>query len=297
MLRFFHSFDLKLTLRKQTFWIVVPFLMISLACCAPVHPRTDLATEGTTGTKFVTCGDPTGGKIEDPLAGVKATQFSRKQLADKLRQLRDHLIQSRCSTKQARQDASTQREKLWQLQDEIARLKSQLDREERDDSTSQGSDSLALERQNKQLKEQLSDLPSSQTRREGKRVVVTLGERVLYDPGKTKLKSQAKPTLNRIAGVIKRFPNRLVVVEGHGGNPTIQETRCTSSWHFSAARAGSVIQYLVSKSRMDPKRFVTVGFGEYHPLAHKNTAANRQLNRRIEIVIYPPNIPKLGIKQ
>jgi chemotaxis protein MotB len=51
------------------------------------------------------------------------------------------------------------------------------------------------------------------------------------------------------------------------------------------ARAGSVAEYLLRTTSIDPKRLSTMGFGEYRPLASNDTAHERQKNRRVEIIV------------
>lgn len=296
---------------KQKMCIALIFLlMVSLPGCALVRSsqrsESGPATEGTTETTTTESGemasaDAEDGPIqvdeaEDPLAGVNVDEMNRSQLVGKLQDLRDQLIKTRRSVKQAREDATDQRKQVWRLQDKIARLQEQMNGEggasSMDSSDASGPETVEeLEQQNEQLKEELSEVQSAQTRREGELVIVTLGERILFDLGKAQLKDRAKPTLNTIAGIIQRYPNRRVVVEGHADTQPIQTTQYPSNWHLSAARAVSVIKYLVAQSNMDPERFTAAGYGEYHPIAPNNTAANRQLNRRVEIVLYPPELP------
>jgi chemotaxis protein MotB len=54
---------------------------------------------------------------------------------------------------------------------------------------------------------------------------------------------------------------------------------------LSMARAGSVAEYLLRTTSIDPKRLSTMGFGEYRPLASNDTAQGRQKNRRVEIIV------------
>jgi chemotaxis protein MotB len=51
------------------------------------------------------------------------------------------------------------------------------------------------------------------------------------------------------------------------------------------ARAGSVAEYLLRTTSIDPTRLSTMGFGEYRPLASNDTAQGRRKNRRVEIIV------------
>ena len=54
-----------------------------------------------------------------------------------------------------------------------------------------------------------------------------------------------------------------------------------SNWDLSAARAISVVQYLIAKG-VKPKRLVAAGFGEFQPIDPGNTEEAYRRNRRIE---------------
>jgi len=51
------------------------------------------------------------------------------------------------------------------------------------------------------------------------------------------------------------------------------------------ARAGTVAEFLIEHTTIDPKRISTMGFGEYRPLMDNDTPQGRQKNRRVEIVL------------
>jgi chemotaxis protein MotB len=55
-----------------------------------------------------------------------------------------------------------------------------------------------------------------------------------------------------------------------------------SNWDLSAARAISVVQYLISKG-VSPVRLAAAGFGEYQPIDPGTTEEALAHNRRIEL--------------
>lgn len=125
-------------------------------------------------------------------------------------------------------------------------------------------------------------------------LVVRLAERVLFDLGKADLRSDARQVLDVLAGVLARVPNP-VRVEGHTDNLPIRTERFPSNWELSTARATTVVRYFVEQHRLDPRRFAAVGYGEYHPLVPNTSDANRQKNRRVEVVILP--LSSNGVEQ
>jgi chemotaxis protein MotB len=71
-------------------------------------------------------------------------------------------------------------------------------------------------------------------------------------------------------------------VDGHTDiRPTTGLTFRTN-WDLSAARAISVVQYLISKG-VSPQRLVAAGFGEFQPIDPEPTEAAFSRNRRIEL--------------
>ena len=128
-------------------------------------------------------------------------------------------------------------------------------------------------------------------------LVVTVLDRVLFDPGKAEIKDSARTTLDKVADVLKsRVPEHLVYVEGHTDNDPIRYSGWRSNWELSTARATEVIHYFVESQGVNPARLIAAGFGEFHPVAANDTLVGKARNRRVEIVITPKKITEL-IKQ
>jgi chemotaxis protein MotB len=70
-------------------------------------------------------------------------------------------------------------------------------------------------------------------------------------------------------------------VDGHTDSRPITGGQFKSNWDLSAARAISVVRYLIDKG-VSPKRLVAAGFGEFQPVALGNTEEDYRRNRRIE---------------
>ena len=71
-------------------------------------------------------------------------------------------------------------------------------------------------------------------------------------------------------------------VDGHTDIRPIARLAFTSNWDLSAARAISVVQYLISKG-VSPQRLVAAGFGEFQPIDTERTEEAFSRNRRIEL--------------
>ncbi|MFC1646176.1 flagellar motor protein MotB [Candidatus Omnitrophota bacterium] len=122
---------------------------------------------------------------------------------------------------------------------------------------------------------------------EDKGLVVTFLSEVLFDSGKADIKKGAYASLNKVASVLLDSASGMNVgVEGHTDNQPIKHSGWKSNWELSGARSLSVLTYLIKKG-VSPERLSFIGYGEFHPVASNATAAGRQKNRRVEIVILP----------
>lgn len=107
---------------------------------------------------------------------------------------------------------------------------------------------------------------------------------LLFEPGSAEVKEAAVPLLKELADVVayKGFDVR---VEGHTDSTPVVGGRYSSNWELSAARAASVVEVMVRRQGVDASRFEAVGRGAEHPVASNDTAAGRELNRRVDIFI------------
>ena len=122
----------------------------------------------------------------------------------------------------------------------------------------------------------------------GKGLVITIVGDVLFDSGKAKIRPESYPILDKVATVLKEnVPGLNVGIEGHTDNVPIKFSGWKSNWELSTTRALSVLHYLVEEKNIFPERASALGYGEYRPVASNSTKEDRQLNRRVEIVILP----------
>jgi len=158
----------------------------------------------------------------------------------------------------------------------IAELNAQLDELMR--SKSMLEQKLGQEIDDKQIKLQMME----------KGLVITVVGDLLFDSGKSKIRSEAYPLLNKVSGILR--DNMLqfnVGIEGHTDNVPIRVSGWKSNWELSTSRALSVLHYLVNDQGIAPERLSAIGYGEYRPVASNETAEGRKQNRRVEIVILP----------
>jgi chemotaxis protein MotB len=112
---------------------------------------------------------------------------------------------------------------------------------------------------------------------------------LFFDSGQAVLSVEGKSELDKLASALleleKQIPsdiNWVLRVDGHTDVRPIVTSQFPSNWALSAARAISVVEYLVNKG-VSPQRLVAAGFGEFQPLdANRNEEAYRR-NRRLEL--------------
>ena len=130
--------------------------------------------------------------------------------------------------------------------------------------------------------EALADLASLEIVGPGQ-VVVRMGDEMLFDPGSSTLKPQARRVLRSIVGSIEGSTDR-VWVEGHTDNIPMSTSEFRSNWDLSTARAVVVVRFLESAG-VEAEQLAAVGHSQYKPLADNSTAAGRKKNRRVELLI------------
>src|SRR5204863_7216708 len=115
-----------------------------------------------------------------------------------------------------------------------------------------------------------------QTRDSPRGLIVNMTD-VVFDTGKSTLKPGAREKLAKISGIILAHPGLKIEVEGHTDSVGTDELNQT----LSENRADAVRAFLI-QGGINPDLIVARGFGKSKPVASNDTAAGRQLNRRVE---------------
>jgi chemotaxis protein MotB len=115
-------------------------------------------------------------------------------------------------------------------------------------------------------------------------VTIRMMGEATFDIGRAALRKEFVPLLLKIGEVLSKTKGEIIIA-GHTDNLPLSGGQFRSNLGLSMARAGSVAEYLLKSTSIDPKRLSTMGFGEYRPLASNDTEAGRQKNRRVEIIV------------
>jgi chemotaxis protein MotB len=113
---------------------------------------------------------------------------------------------------------------------------------------------------------------------------------VFFDSGAAVLRPEGRAELDQLASALleleKKIPsgiNWVLRVDGHTDTrPLTGTSQFKSNWELSAARAISVVQYLIGKG-VPPQRLVAAGFGEFQPIDAGSSEEAFSRNRRIEL--------------
>lgn len=110
-------------------------------------------------------------------------------------------------------------------------------------------------------------------------LVLTLGD-VLFEFGKSTMRSEGMKSMDDLASFLQEYPERNIMIEGFTDNIGSE----TYNMDLSRNRANSVKSEMMNRN-ITESRIQISGYGFQHPVATNDTEAGRQKNRRVEIVI------------
>jgi chemotaxis protein MotB len=129
------------------------------------------------------------------------------------------------------------------------------------------------------------------------RLTINMVDRVLFDSGQAQVKPAGIKVLKQVADVLNKITDKQIRIEGHTDNVPISsklQNRFKTNWELSAARATTVVRYLIDQGGVDRQYLSAVGYADTHPLASNDSEEGRSSNRRIEIVLYPKDLKEIA---
>jgi outer membrane protein OmpA-like peptidoglycan-associated protein len=118
------------------------------------------------------------------------------------------------------------------------------------------------------------------TRDTARGLIINMSD-VLFDTAKYSLRPLARERLAKVAGILLGPPGLKMEVEGHTDSVGSEQY----NQNLSEQRAVSVRGYLIQQGIAEMNSAPSKGFGESQPVATNDTAAGRQLNRRVELIV------------
>lgn len=133
----------------------------------------------------------------------------------------------------------------------------------------------------KQAEELQRDMQNARVERVGEGIKITFDAGILFDTNKSDLRPASMTEIQKMATVLKKYPDTNVLVEGHtdaSGSDAINQP-------LSERRAQAVANY-TQQQGVDAARITSKGYGSSQPIADNTTAEGKQANRRVEIAIF-----------
>lgn len=108
-------------------------------------------------------------------------------------------------------------------------------------------------------------------------------DKILFSSSESKLLDEGEILLKKLAPLLEQSLG-LIYIEGHTDNRPIKTTKFPSNWELGAARATSVLHFLVTQ-QVDSSRLRAITYGDTKPIADNTTIEGRGKNRRVSIAI------------
>ncbi len=118
-----------------------------------------------------------------------------------------------------------------------------------------------------------------ETRETARGLIVNIND-VLFDFNKYTLKPGAREKMAKVSGILLAYPGLKLQLEGHTDSVGSDDYNLT----LSQKRADAVRDFLTEEG-VPLENISAVGLGKADPVASNDTAAGRQQNRRVELVV------------
>jgi len=214
---------------------------------------------------------------------ARARQAAEQEAMNRARAEQDQKLEAE---RRARAEAETDKARM---EADLAAKNAEIERErvmalaQRSEADAESARQAAAQaqREKAELRKQLIDQFNLilETRDTARGLIVNMSD-VLFDTGKYTLKPGAREKLAKISGIVLSHPGLMLQVEGHTDSVGSE----SSNQVLSEKRAESVRDFLVQQG-LKSTAITAKGYGEAMPVADNSTAAGRQQNRRVEMVV------------
>lgn len=117
-------------------------------------------------------------------------------------------------------------------------------------------------------------------------ICLSFHENIFFDSGTTTIKKGNYDLLDTIAYAINDCRNDILIM-GHTDSTPLKKGTYQSNLDLSAYRGMAVLEYFLSKKKLDPERLAVGGYGPFRPLNPNEHQVGKTTNRRVEIIFKP----------
>jgi outer membrane protein OmpA-like peptidoglycan-associated protein len=133
-----------------------------------------------------------------------------------------------------------------------------------------------------------NELASLKAQHTDRGMVLTVGD-VLFAPGRAEVGPGAQRSIDKLAEFLRTYSKRNVLIEGHTDNLGNEDFNVK----LSQQRADAVRDLLIARG-VSPQRIRTKGYGPKFPVVDNDSAAGRQQNRRVEVLVLNEGVSAEG---
>jgi len=208
-------------------------------------------------------------------------QKEQRELAEQERQAAEQArLEAEKAAQQAAQDRAAAQQQLQESEQARQAASQQAEQARLQAQQADQARALAIQQAEEQRQRLLKQLNQVlQTRDSARGLIVSMSD-VLFDFNQATLKPGAQLRLAKVSGIIMAYPDLKLEIDGFTDNKGTPQYNMT----LSDKRAKAVRDFLVSQG-VSTDAVTTKGFGESNPVATNATAAGRQQNRRVELVV------------
>jgi outer membrane protein OmpA-like peptidoglycan-associated protein len=196
------------------------------------------------------------------------------------------------SLQRAAEEATATAERT-KIDADLAAAKTERDRNAAELANQRSAKSAAeqSEREKQDLRNKLAAQLNSilQTKDSARGLIVNMSD-VLFDTAQYSLNAGAREKLAKISGIVLAYPSLTLEVEGYTDSVGSED----SNLRLSENRANSVRSFLIGEGIVGTS-IGSHGFGESQPVATNDTAAGRQQNRRVELIVSGDVIGRVAV--
>lgn len=244
--------------------------------------------------------------VKEDAAKTEQDQQSRIDALSKLlAQRADELDQQKDISSAAQAQVAALNQQLQAVRQQLSKIQAALEASEAENKTKQAQIVNLGQRLNAALATKVAELQKYRSEFFG-RLRQVLGDRqdirvvgdrfvfqseVLFASGSADIGDNGKVQLAKLADTLKQISAEIpddidwvMRVDGHTDKVPIYNNQFKSNWELSAARAISVVKFLIAQG-VPPNRLVAAGFGQYQPLDPRDDEIAYRRNRRIEFKI------------